>query len=115
MHSDAAALPSNDTRVDTPADAPAVPLEEALQLLQHAGYELPALDVVGKDAWLMSLSRYRHCEGKHLVGHGVSTCGSPRVGHEWLEKLSRAVFNTAGIPSSFGVPCSIFDIFVFGE
>ena len=55
MHSDAAALPSNDTRVDTPADAPAVPLEEALQLLQHAGYELPALDVVGKDAWLMSL------------------------------------------------------------
>ena len=55
MHSDAAALPSNDTRVDTPADAPAVPLEEALQLLQHAGYELPALDVVGKDAWLMSV------------------------------------------------------------
>ena len=30
-----------------------MPLEVALQLLQHAGYDLPALHVVGKDAWLM--------------------------------------------------------------
>lgn len=55
MHSDAAALSSNDTRVDPPADQPAAPLEVALQLLQHAGYELPALDVVGRETWLMSV------------------------------------------------------------
>ncbi len=27
----------------------------ALQLLRHAGHELPPLDVVGKDAWMLSL------------------------------------------------------------
>ena len=55
MHSDAAALSSNDTRVGTSAEPPAVPLDVALRLLAHAGYALPALDAVGKDAWLMSV------------------------------------------------------------
>ena len=55
MHSDAAALPSNELHVDAPADAAAVPLDTALQLLQNAGYPLPALDAVGRDAWLMSV------------------------------------------------------------
>jgi diguanylate cyclase (GGDEF)-like protein len=47
MHSDDAAPPAHA--------APGVPLDVALQLLEHAGYELPALDQVGKDAWLTSL------------------------------------------------------------
>jgi diguanylate cyclase (GGDEF)-like protein len=55
MHSDAAALPSNELRVDAPADSAAVPLDMALQLLQHAGYPLPAQDTVGRDAWLVSV------------------------------------------------------------
>ncbi len=55
MHSDAAALSSNDTRVGTSAEAPAVPLDVALQLLAHAGYALPTVDDVGRDAWLMSV------------------------------------------------------------
>ena len=55
MHSDAAALSSTDTRVGPSAEPTAVPLDVALQLLQHAGYALPAIDVVGKDAWLMSV------------------------------------------------------------
>lgn len=37
------------------ADAPAVPLEVALQLLGHAGHVLPSLDEVGKDTWLLSV------------------------------------------------------------
>lgn len=37
------------------ADTPALDLEEALKLLQHAGYSLPALDAVGQDAWLQAL------------------------------------------------------------
>ncbi len=53
MHSDAAALSSSDTRVGTSAEPPAVPLDVALRLLAHAGYELPALDAVSRDAWLM--------------------------------------------------------------
>jgi diguanylate cyclase len=36
-------------------DASAMPVEVALQLLQHAGYSLPSVDKVGKDAWLLSL------------------------------------------------------------
>lgn len=55
MHSDAAALPSNNDPGGRLVDAAAVPLDVALQLLQHAGYELPASDVVGKDAWLLSV------------------------------------------------------------
>ncbi len=55
MHSDAAALPSNDIHVGNPVDTAAMPLDVALQLLQHAGYELPAPEAVGRDAWLMSV------------------------------------------------------------
>jgi diguanylate cyclase len=47
MHPDDAAFPSDN--------APAGPMDLALQLLEHAGYQLPALDDVGKDAWLASL------------------------------------------------------------
>ena len=34
---------------------PGLKLDMALQLLQHAGYTLPALDVVGEDAWMQAL------------------------------------------------------------
>jgi diguanylate cyclase len=37
------------------AEPSAVPLEVALQLLQHAGYDLPSVAVVGREAWLQSL------------------------------------------------------------
>jgi diguanylate cyclase (GGDEF)-like protein len=40
---------------DTPADAPGLRLELALQLLQHAGYNLPALDTSAPDAWLQAM------------------------------------------------------------
>ena len=55
MHPSPAALPSSDSHGHASADAAAVPLDVALQLLQHAGYDLPAPEAVGKDAWLMSL------------------------------------------------------------
>ena len=40
---------------DPPGPAPALKLDAALQLLQHAGYTLPALDSVGVDAWMQAL------------------------------------------------------------
>jgi diguanylate cyclase len=55
MHSNAAALPLSDPHSADPLAASALPLEVALQLLAHAGYGLPAIDAVGKDAWLMSV------------------------------------------------------------
>ena len=38
-----------------PGAAPELKLDAALQLLQHAGYTLPALDSVGQDAWMQAL------------------------------------------------------------
>ncbi|MFZ2651989.1 MAG: GGDEF domain-containing protein [Burkholderiaceae bacterium] len=38
-----------------PGEPPGLELELALQLLQHAGYSLPALDGVSQDAWLQAL------------------------------------------------------------
>jgi diguanylate cyclase len=35
--------------------APTLKLDVALQLLQHAGYTLPAVDAVGEDAWMQAL------------------------------------------------------------
>ena len=40
---------------DSGGEEPSLKLEAALQLLQHSGYSLPALDVVGQDAWLQAL------------------------------------------------------------
>jgi diguanylate cyclase (GGDEF)-like protein len=40
---------------DAPADVPGLRLDVALQLLQHAGYSLPAFDAAGPDAWLQAL------------------------------------------------------------
>jgi diguanylate cyclase (GGDEF)-like protein len=40
---------------EPPGQEPALKLDAALQLLQHAGYTLPALDVVGEDAWMQAL------------------------------------------------------------
>ena len=40
---------------DAPAEAPGLRLDTALQLLQHAGYSLPALDAAAPDAWLQAL------------------------------------------------------------
>ncbi|MDH5540878.1 MAG: GGDEF domain-containing protein, partial [Rhizobacter sp.] len=37
------------------AEPNSVPLDVALQLLQHAGYDLPAVAEVGRDAWLQAL------------------------------------------------------------
>ena len=40
---------------EPPGPEPALQLDVALQLLQHAGYTLPALDVVGQDVWMQAL------------------------------------------------------------
>ena len=40
---------------EPPSQASTLQLDVALQLLQHAGYTLPALDAVGQDAWMQEL------------------------------------------------------------
>jgi diguanylate cyclase len=40
---------------EPPGPASALKLDAALQLLQHAGYTLPALDSVGQEAWMQAL------------------------------------------------------------
>ncbi|KNZ33800.1 MAG: diguanylate cyclase [Methylibium sp. NZG] len=45
----------SDLHGHTPVDGAEVPLDVALQLLRHAGYDLPAPEAVGKDAWLLSV------------------------------------------------------------
>ena len=39
----------------TTTDTPAPPVEVALQLLRHAGHQLPAVEEIGREAWLQLL------------------------------------------------------------